>query len=160
MRGSVFVYYGEEIRIKGASKKENKRAPMYFEEGEFEGKTIAPPNMDYVKQKYEPLNKQMEDNNSIYHYYKKIIEWRNKYPEIARGSQKAIEMENGNLIVIHKKYEEEECIIIINNSENSTSVTLNDELFYKLKLVEAIPNNQNLEKDILTLSGYGIVILK
>ena len=32
MSGNVFLYYGEEIGMKGSGKDENKRAPMYWSE--------------------------------------------------------------------------------------------------------------------------------
>ncbi|MBO5622387.1 MAG: alpha-amylase, partial [Butyrivibrio sp.] len=102
MPGNAFVYYGEELGMKGSGKDENKRAPMYWTAGAAtsnanlsvpswlenpeSGMCKGPKDMDDVKMKYPSLDEQYQDPYSIYNYYKMAIRLRNTYPCIARGT--------------------------------------------------------------------------
>ena len=47
MSGSAFLYYGEELGMKGSGKDENKRAPMYWSEySADDGMCKGPADMD------------------------------------------------------------------------------------------------------------------
>lgn len=86
MSGSAFVYYGEELGMKGSGKDENKRAPMYWSmNADAEGMCDGPKDMENVKMKFESLEEQEKDAASVYQFYKKVIKIRNQNPEIARG---------------------------------------------------------------------------
>lgn len=86
MSGSAFVYYGEELGMKGSGKDENKRAPMYWSmNADAEGMCDGPKDMENVKMKFESLEEQEKDADSVYQFYKKVIKIRNQNPEIARG---------------------------------------------------------------------------
>ena len=104
MGGNSFVYYGEELGMKGSGKDENKRAPMYWTIGETdasdeaipafmdnvsEGMCKGPKAMDYFKMKYPALDEQIKDPDSIYNYFKAAIRLRNTYPVVARGKTTA-----------------------------------------------------------------------
>lgn len=102
MPGNAFIYYGEELGMKGSGKDENKRAPMYWTAGVGSanaslsvpswlnkpeiGMCKGPKDMDDVKMKYSALDEQYGDPYSIYNYYKMAIRLRNTYPCIARGA--------------------------------------------------------------------------
>ncbi|MBP3784165.1 MAG: alpha-amylase [Butyrivibrio sp.] len=101
MGGNSFIYYGEELGMKGSGKDENKRAPMYWTAGEADaseealpafmdnvsaGMCKGPKAMDYFKMKYPALDVQTTDPYSIYNYFKKAIRLRNTYPVVARGT--------------------------------------------------------------------------
>lgn len=167
MSGSTFVYYGEEIGMKGSGKDENKRAPMRWSgDADAEGMTNPPPNMDGVKQKYDTLDVQMEDEDSIYNYYKKAIRIRNMYPEIARGEQTYVELADGDIIVMGKVYEEKTTYIVVNNSEEEKTVDLTGTELAGMKLEEALsvlPSADKtavLEGDVLVLPAFEACIIK
>ena len=167
MSGSAFVYYGEEIGMKGAGADENKRAPMRWAAGGSEGITDPPPNMGDVKQKYDTLDVQMEDKDSIYHYYKNTIAIRNKYPEIARGSQSAVVLSDGDIIVIKKSYNDGVVYVVANNSETEKSVSLAGSELAGCKIKSSLvttPSAQEgsiaLEGEVLTLPPFGVCIMK
>lgn len=167
MSGSCFVYYGEEIGMKGAGKDENKRAPMRWTADDGEGMTNPPPNMDKIQQKYGTVEEQIDDVDSIYNYYKNAIAVRNTYPEIARGSQKAITLADGDIIVIAKEYGEETAYVIINNSEVEKQIDLTGTQLEDTKLKSTLvvtPSTQEdsiiLKKNQLRMPGFGVCILK
>lgn len=167
MSGSSFVYYGEEIGMKGAGKDENKRAPMRWTTDDGEGMTNPPPNMDKIQQKYGTVEEQINNVDSIYNYYKNAIAIRNTYPEIARGSQSAVTLSDGDIIVIAKEYEEKTTYVVINNSEVEKQIDLTGTKLEGTKLKSMLvvtPSTQEesitLKKNQLSMPGYGVCILK
>ncbi|MDY6325026.1 MAG: alpha-amylase family glycosyl hydrolase [Catonella sp.] len=90
--GNAFLYYGEELGMKGSgSKDENKRGPMYWSADENAvGMCKGPSAMDKIEQKYPAEDEQEKDDTSIYSYVKKVLKLRNNYPLIARGKTTAL----------------------------------------------------------------------
>lgn len=126
MTGNVFVYYGEELGMKGAGKDENKRAPMYWSKDEkAEGMCKGPGNMDDFEMKFDSLAEQAEDPDSIYNYVKKAILLRNQNPEIGRGEVTFHEaVSSDSICVISKTYEGRELLLIFNTTNTAQSVDL------------------------------------
>lgn len=126
MSGSVFVYYGEELGMKGSGKDENKRAPMYWtQDAEAEGMCGGPKDMDEVEMIYPSLEEQKEDSYSIYNFYKQAVLLRNRYPEIARGTVTYIEeLSDKNVCVIMKEYEGSKILLAFNISNEEMVVDL------------------------------------
>ncbi|MBQ8822758.1 MAG: hypothetical protein IJZ82_08960, partial [Lachnospiraceae bacterium] len=109
----------------------------------------------------------MEDGDSIYNYYKNAIAIRNKYPEIARGSQSAVTLSDGDIIVIAKTYGEEVTYVVANNSEAESKVSLTGSELAGCKVKSSLvttPSTQkgsiSLSGDTLTLPPFGVCILK
>ena len=97
MGGNAFVYYGEELGMKGSGKDENKRAPMQWTSENSGSADTAimcdgPKDMEKFEMPYPPLDEQALDPNSIYNYYKKAIRLRNTFPVIARGKTQPVEV--------------------------------------------------------------------
>ncbi|MBP3338752.1 MAG: alpha-amylase [Lachnospiraceae bacterium] len=128
MSGNVFVYYGEELGMKGAGKDENKRAPMYWSTNtNADGMCDGPPYMENVKMKFGSFEDQKDDANSIYNYVKDAILIRNQYPEIARGVTTYYEeYSNDDICVISKKYNDKEILIVFNISANECEINLDN----------------------------------
>lgn len=170
MSGSAFLYYGEELGMKGSGKDENKRAPMYWsEDASAEGMCHGPLDMDTVKMKYGSLETQKTDGDSIFEFVKETIKLRNTYPEIARGEVTLEErLSDDNVCAIRKTYEESEISLIYNLSESEQAVdvsglTLNGRTGTDLELSgELLTGNTaaELENGSLTMPAYSVVILK
>ena len=124
MGGCAFVYYGEELGMKGAGKDENKRAPMYWsKDPAADGMCRGPQDMDDVKMKYDSLEEQSVDSGSIYQYYKDAIRLRNTYPEIARGKTECLEEISDDWICAVKKvYGDSEILLLMNISKEEKAV--------------------------------------
>lgn len=138
MSGSAFLYYGEELGMKGSGKDENKRAPMYWSmDASAEGMCDGPADMEDVKMKFESLEEQVKDPDSVYQYYKKVIKIRNQNPEIARGRAEYVlvgdfleEDTKETVCAIKKIYEEQEILVIFVTGPDMeeldlTGITLN-----------------------------------
>ncbi len=138
MSGSAFVYYGEELGMKGAGKDENKRAPMYWSMNpDAAGMCDGPKDMDAVKMKFESLEEQEKDAASVYQFYKKVIKIRNQNPEIARGKAEYVvtgdfltEEKKESVCAIKKTYDGSEVLLIFVTGAGAqeldlTGITLN-----------------------------------
>ena len=126
MGGSAFIYYGEELGMKGSGKDENKRAPMYWSKNaDSEGMCDGPADMDDFEMKYDSLEEQEKDDNSIYQYYKKAVKIRNQNPEIARGSvQYLMDISDNNFCVLKKTWNDTEIILIFHTGSETESIDL------------------------------------
>lgn len=165
MTGSAFVYYGEELGMKGAGKDENKRAPMYFfEDKDTPGMCAGPADMDSVKMKYGSFEEQVQDPYSIYHYYKKAIRIRNAFPAIVKGTAANLEAySDDTLTVFTKTYEDEKLYIFCNLSAESRTVQISEISSETEGIAGSLyvdENKASLKEDALTIPGYGVVILK
>ncbi|MBQ8031982.1 MAG: alpha-amylase [Butyrivibrio sp.] len=132
MGGNSFIYYGEELGMKGSSKDENKRAPMYWTAGDTnapnealpafmdnvsEGMCKGPKAMDYFKMKYPALDEQTKDPGSIYNYFKAAIRLRNTYPVVARGKTTALqELSDQNICAFTRSVTQEEAGEFLKNT--------------------------------------------
>ncbi|MDE6663657.1 MAG: alpha-amylase [Lachnospiraceae bacterium] len=127
MGGSAFIYYGEELGMKGAGKDENKRAPMYWSKNsDYEGMCDGPPDMDDISMKFDSLEEQENDPDSIYQYYKKVIKVRNQNPEIARGVTQYLPHDlEDTFCVIKRTYEDSEILLVFHFGEDTEELDLN-----------------------------------
>ena len=131
MSGNAFLYYGEELGMKGSGKDENKRAPMYWSdagnEKTAEGMCHGPEGMDAIKMKYGSLEEQKDDPDSVYNFYRAVIKLRNAYPEIARGQVTFLkDLSDENVCVLKKTWNDRELVIAFNLSEQAETVDLSD----------------------------------
>lgn len=89
--GVPFIYYGEEIAMKGSKPDENIRRPMQWTNGLNGGFTSGTPwralNSNYTTFNLASLQL---DENSIWHHYKKLIEIRKQQPILRTGTHKNI----------------------------------------------------------------------
>lgn len=170
MSGNAFLYYGEELGMKGSGKDENKRLAMYWSQNQdAEFMCHGPVDADSVKQKYDSYEEQKDDLYSIYSYVKNVIKIRNTYPSIARGKNTLVEeWTNEEVCAIRKTYEDEEIIIVFNISQNENTIDMT-----QVNIKNNILSEENIlttllteDKDIavngqsITLPAYSVVVIK
>lgn len=165
MSGSAFIYYGEELGMKGAGKDENKRAPMYFSADEnAQGMCSGPMDMDDVKMKFPSYEEQKEDDGSIYRYYQKAIYLRNLYPAIRKGTVENLpEYGTDAVFAMRKSYENESLLLICNLSSEVQTVDLSDRKSEIKGISNALYTGEEIavyEKGALVIPAYGIVLME
>lgn len=177
MSGSAFLYYGEELGMKGSGKDENKRAPMYWSmDPSAEGMCDGPADMDDVKMKFESLEEQAEDPDSVYQYYKKVIKIRNQNPEIARGKAEYVlvgdflaEDTKESVCAVKKTYEGSEILMIFvtgNETEelDLSGITLNGSAIGSdTQIVGALTTgeeNIRFENGTAVMPGFSVLVLR
>ncbi|MCD7756371.1 MAG: hypothetical protein LUJ09_08655 [Firmicutes bacterium] len=95
--GSPFIYYGEEIGLRGsrggASTDANRRLAMLWGDGD----TVADPEgttYDSSNQVDSSVAEQLGAGDQLYNYYKRLIMIRQANPEIARGEYHALSLDD------------------------------------------------------------------
>ncbi|MBQ6807221.1 MAG: alpha-amylase [Lachnospiraceae bacterium] len=170
MNGSAFVYYGEELGMKGSGKDENKRAPMYWSmNADAEGMCDGPADMENVKMKFESLEEQQQDEGSIYHYFKKAIKIRNQNPEIARGEVEYLEELSGETFcVLRKTYKGSEIILLFHLGAEAeeidmAGITLNGTEVSEASIRGTLESGEEKIEVVgskVSMPGYSVLVLK
>ena len=161
MTGDSFVYYGEEIGMKGSGKDENKRMPMLWSNDPAELCT-PPDGADDVKMKFAPLDEQMEDPLSLYHWFKEVIRVRNSFPVIARGRTAAVDgIDNTNTAVfIRWKEGMDPVLVAMNVTAEEQAVDLNvlGEPLVMAAVLNTTEENIRFENGTVVLPAYSIAV--
>lgn len=166
MSGSSFLYYGEELGMKGSGRDENKRAPMYWsDDAGYPGLCDGPADMEDFAMKFASYEDQSADGDSIYHFVAQTVRLRTAFPAIARGTAVFEEaLSNDNICVLRKTWGGEEVLLVFNISETAESVDLSG-----VTVAGAAPaiggvlvttaEEPALEGGTLTLPMYSVVVL-
>ena len=165
--GSPFIYYGEEIGIRGsrggASTDANRRLAMLWGDGD----TIADPEgstYPATAQVKATVQDQLAQETSMLNHYSKLIGIRNRYPAIARGEYTAVSQSKtfGGFLVEYN----DEVIGIFHNTnyepitiDLSTIPALNGHAFSELLDYVGV-GDATLDGTMLTLGGQTSVILQ
>lgn len=161
MKGNAFVYYGEELGMKGSGKDENKRQPMYWtrsKSGSY-SKIMCDPvkGSDQVKMEYPPFDKQKDDPLSIYNYYKTAMHLRESFPEISEGDTIVNEnLSKDGVAVVEKG----EVCLVINLSKKKKTVDLSKTEFKELSGTLNVSKARVEMKDgKITIPSYDIALI-
>ena len=162
MSGCCFIYYGEEIGMPGSGNDPSKRAPMYWNAARDNGTTNPPPECS-LPETYElgSLKEQVNDDTSIYNYYRQAIAIRKALPVISHGRTTAEEALNVNCISAQRKtWGEEECIILMNIQADAATVDLSAYEGWTLATtLSADGNPVAMEGTTLSMPAYGVAVL-
>jgi len=162
MGGSCFIYYGEEIGMPGSGNDPSKRAPMYWNAARDNGTTNPPPECELPGEyALGSLEEQVNDDSSIYNYYRQAIAIRNALPVIARGRVTAETALNVGCISAQRKtWNDQECIILMNISPEAGSADLSGYADWTLAATLSADGGEiTLEGATLNLPPYGVAVL-
>lgn len=123
MGGNYFLYYGDEIGMKGSGDDENKRCPMQWGgAGAGMCDSLATKEIDMI---YGSVEEQQADGNSILRFVQEGLALRSAFPEIARGENSVVEaLSDEDVLVLQKDYEGSQLLIVMNLSESGRTVDL------------------------------------
>ncbi|QUA52783.1 alpha-amylase family glycosyl hydrolase [Aristaeella lactis] len=98
MPGSPFIYYGEEIGLRGSRGGSNTDANRRLAMPWGDGDTVQDPvGSNYDKSKFSTVEDRIKTGTSILWHYRKLIAIRKAFPEIARGDYTALEFKDTKL---------------------------------------------------------------
>ena len=162
MGGSCFIYYGEEIGMVGSGNDPSKRAPMVWNENRNDGTTNPPPECQLPEEyPFGSLEKQRNDDDSMYNYYRQIIAIRNAMPVISHGRITAETALNVGCISAQRKtWGDESCIILMNVDTQAAQVDLSAYADWTLAASVSADGNKIAMKDsMLSMPAFGVAIL-
>ena len=123
--GNPFIYYGEELGLTGSGIDENKRLPMLWT-SDGAGRAYPPPGATQAVEGIEPVDRQLKDKDSLLAAYQKILAIKARYPEIARGDVRALDVKNPGVAVLAMTGPDRTVYVVHNLLEESCSVDLAD----------------------------------
>ncbi|HHT7237170.1 MULTISPECIES: alpha,alpha-phosphotrehalase [Bacillus] len=133
----------EIIEILKQKSRDNSRTPMQWNEEVNSGFTTSTPWIS-VAENFKEINveKALEDKESVFYHYKKLIELRKKYDVITEGKYDVLD-ENHLKIWAYTRTVNNEVLLVINN-------------FYGEEIAYSAPGNLQLEgmKQEVLLSNY------
>ena len=166
MSGSSFLYYGEELGMKGSGRDENKRAPMYWsDDASYPGLCDGPSDMEDFAMKFASYEDQSADGDSIYWFVAQAIRLRTAFPAIARGTAVFEEaLSDDNICVLRKTWGDEEVLLVFNISETAQSVDLSGVMVSGVEpaiggVLASTAEEPALKDGVLILPMYCVVVL-
>lgn len=158
--GNPFIYYGEEIGMLGEKPDEFIREPFLWNvEGEDKEQTHWEIPYCSSSQTVKPLRFQIEDPNSLFHFYQKLISLRNSSLPLNQGSFQPFIQYNRKVIAFYRGFENEKYLVIINLSKDIQRIPGPDGIAdYKVQL-----STHEIFKSgggAIFLQPYAIFILK
>ena len=164
--GSPFIYYGEEIGMKGSRGDEptdaNRRLAMLWG-GNDTVKNPIGSSYNRANQTNGTVKSQLPKKMSLFNHYKKLIMLRNSNPEIARGIITPINFSQyetfGGFI---SDYNGSKAAVFHNTGEQDITVDLNDFTDGGFSIVRGYAGKGKayMNGSILTVSGHTSVVLK
>lgn len=109
--------------------RDNSRTPMQWTNEPEAGFTTGKPWLG-VNPNYPDINvdQALNDPDSIYHYYKKMIQMRRTTPTLIYGNYELIAKEHDHVYAYLRAYESVEYVIIVNMFNETTFIDLSEEL--------------------------------
>lgn len=144
----------EAIYVKG---RDNARTPVQWNDSEHAGFTSGTPWIQ-VNPNYKEINanKAMADENSVFHYYKRLIELRKKHEIIVYGTYDLILEEDENIYAYTRTLNDEMLLVITNFSDQPSVFKCPERISYSSKewLIGNYEVNKNEEIKEFTLQPY------
>jgi oligo-1,6-glucosidase len=146
----------KSIYVKG---RDNARTPMQWDDTANGGFTTGTPWIK-VNPRYDEINVQaaIEDQQSIFYFYQKLIALRKKFDIIIEGDFKLLLKESKEIFAYERNWKEEQLLVLCNFS-SSEVVIEDEELLTKMQDFQlVISNYETGNKSILR--PYEAVVLK
>jgi oligo-1,6-glucosidase len=139
----------EYLRCKS---RDNARTPMQWNDKEQAGFTKGTPWLA-VNPNYKEINadQQIEDSDSVFSYYKKLIALRKKYGLIVYGDYEPVLSEDSRVFAYIRSLEKERILVICNFTDKVVSVTIpeSDQIEVKEYLIHNYKGISSIHQGIL-----------
>jgi len=115
----------EIIKVLQSKSRDNSRTPMQWDKSANAGFTTGMPWIS-VNKNYSHINVEdnLQDANSIFYYYQKLIKLRKEYDIIAYGEYRSILEKHDSIFAYIREYKDQRLLVISNFYGNSTKFEL------------------------------------
>lgn len=144
----------EILEILGQKSRDNSRTPVQWSNLENAGFTTGQPWID-IPENYHSINVEtaINDENSVLHTYRKLIQLRHKHDIVTYGSIEPLHMEHDKLFIYKRHYNEETWLIIANFSKQSCEIPADINLEGEVMITNGtITGNQ--------ITGFGSIVIQ
>ena len=153
------IYTKEEmldfIRYKG---RDNARTPMQWDSSSYAGFSTSEPWI-MVNPNYTEINakEQMSRENSVFHYYKKLIQLRKEHKIIVYGTYELLLPEHEQLFVYKRKLEGQQLLCVCNFSKEQLTYELPQEFVGSEILIHNY-DTVEVQKEKMSVRPYETVV--
>ncbi|WP_424767049.1 alpha-amylase family glycosyl hydrolase [Paenibacillus sp. sgz302251] len=163
--GTPYLYYGEEIGMKGTKPDEYIREPMlwYSDPSGGEGQTTWERSRHNVEAGPVSVEAQLEEDLSLLSHYRELITWRNEEAALRDGAIAEFKLEPSNSkLSIFVRVTEKERVLVVHNlsGELQTAELQPSKAFGAFKEIARSNGEAKLDGSTLTVPAYSTVILK
>lgn len=158
-RGEDIDKVMQSIYIKG---RDNARTPMQWDDREHAGFTTGEPWIA-VNPNYKEINVKhaIQDEESIFYYYKKLIELRKNNEIVVYGTYDLILENNPSIFAYVRTYEEEKLLVIANFTADECVFELPEDIIYsESELLIYNYDVENVSIGNITLRPYEAMVFK
>jgi oligo-1,6-glucosidase len=136
--------------------RDHSRTPMQWDDSTNSGFTSAAKPWFAVHPNYAEINARQElaDPNSIYHYYKQMIELRKKNPAFVYGVYTDLDPTNPFLFVYTRTLGEDQFLIALNFSTNTLPYVLPNEIKTGRLLLSNLGERKEEEASTISLEPW------
>lgn len=156
MPGTPYLYYGEELGMRGTKPDEFIREPFLWGDSATT-RWIEPSS---ANQSVANLPTQEQDVNSIYSHYYNLIQARNLSKALTFGTLEPISGLPPSIVGMKRTFDTDEVIVFHNISPHISVVELKDGLELYREIVFGSNDRMSLRKGKLALHPYATIIFK
>ena len=131
MPGNSFIYYGEEIGLKGSTKDSTKkdptaRTPIKWSASDDGSAIKNPPGADssLSQESIDGVAEQLKDEDSLLTHYRLLLKLKNQNPQIARGTVTACDFGKDTVCAYTCIYDGTAVMVLHNLSLDDTDIDL------------------------------------
>ena len=157
--GTPYVYYGEEIGMKGLKPDEYIREPFIWDKDHKDPTQTTWEDPRYSTDKtVVPLSVQKADKNSIYNFYKDWIEYRNDSEVLTYGTIELAPAEMNEVVTFFRIKDGDKLFVLHNISDVEVTVPIDLDELYRLDYTTN--TSIELRETEIVLPAYSSAILK
>lgn len=140
--GNPFIYYGEELGMKGKGEDKNKREPFKWSKTGDAGDTTW--ETSQYNKNISSLAEQITQKNSMYKHYKKLIAFRKKHSALSNGKYKPYDAKNKTILAYERNSSKEHILMIHNLSGKDNKITIPKNATNKILYGNGIIKNKQI----------------
>lgn len=160
LSGNPYLYYGEEIGMKGKKPDENIReAFIWNKRSEDNDRTNWRKPVYNTDSKTTPLKQQMEDENSLFNHYRRLIALRKSTPALSQISPPNLQKSgilNKKIVSFIRSHQDGDVLVIQNITNEIVEVLLKE----SIGNVIFSTNNSKFDGQKMKLGAYEMIVLE
>ncbi len=159
--GTPYVYYGEEIGMRGMKPDEYIRESFIWDVGKNDPLQTSWEQPKFSSDKtVVPFTRQQEDPQSLYNFYRKLIHYRNSSAALTRGSIEATPTQVSEVVSFIRSSGNERVLALHNISDVEVTLNLEGPLAEFANVDFDFLGTSRLNGKELTMPAYTTLILR